>query len=409
MPESPSDIRPDVPAKRSTIAFLLACCIFLIFMELIGLHAMRNLSSGPDFRSFYAAGYMVRTQPSQLYDLAQQKQVQDTLIYPTGVALPFFHPAYEALVYAPFSFLHYRAAYFSFIAFNVLLLAGVFFAIRPSPLQGMLLFLFAPVLVAVWQGQDSILFLLLCCLAWRQLRNAKDASAGCLLALALFRFQLTIPIAILIAIRRGWRFSLGFLITAAGVVALCVGIVGRTGVVSLIHLLSAGSLSSDQGSVAQRTMAIYPLAMPNLLGLLYACGSRMLSSRLSFGIAIAASLALFLWCLYRTRREPRDTVAFAVAILCSVLVSYHLYLHDASLLLLPMALLTGQVHRITLLVCYCLPLILFLFAGPNWFFLLAIPTMALLFDAQMFGEKNARESVSTSFNTAPVTPLYTQD
>jgi hypothetical protein len=192
---------------------------------------------------------------------------------------------------------------------------------------------------------------------------------------------LAVPIAIFIARRRGWRFCAGFLAGAAGVVAVSLALVGRAGVASLLHLLSAGTLSGSQDALAQASMAIYPLAMPNLFGLFYASGTRHLSPHLAFAAVLVCSAALFLWCVYRVRREPEDTVAFAIAILCSVLVSYHLYLHDATLLLLPIALLAHRTRFWIGVVCYWLPAILFLVGGPDSFFLLAIPALGLLIDA----------------------------
>jgi Glycosyltransferase family 87 len=168
-----------------------------------------------DFRSFYAAGYLMRTQPTQLYDLAQQERVQHAIISNDAFVLPFYHPCYELLLIAPFSFLRYSRAYFAFIAFNMLLLLAIFFAARPTfssivpvyqPRPGLMLFIYIPVMLTILFGQDSILLLLLVCIAWRQLEFGNDLIAGCLLALALFKFQIVIPMAALIALQRGWRF-----------------------------------------------------------------------------------------------------------------------------------------------------------------------------------------------------------
>jgi hypothetical protein len=413
---SPSDRRPDLltvatPGARSNVPFFLACAVFLIVMECLGVSAVSNPHHGPDFRAFYAAGYMVRTHPSTLYDPVLQKHVQDTLISYEARSLPFYHPSYEALIYAPFSLLPYRPAYFAFIAFNVLLLIAVFFAARPvfsqpipflQPRPGLIFFLFLPIGIAVLQGQDSILFVLLCCLTWRQLQSGKDSSAGFILALALFRFQLAIPIAILIAIRRGWRFSAAFLAATAAVLLLCVGIVGRAGIVSLLNLLSASSMSADQRDITQLALGIYPRSMANLRGLLYASGTGHLSPVFAFSIIAVVSLAIFFACVFLVRREKRESAAFAIAILCAMLVSYHLNLHDGSLLVLPIALLAQGVSRILLVVCYYLPFVLFFFAGPNWFFLLAIPTLALLHFASKIEHEPA------AMLTPASTPLYTQ-
>ena len=242
---------------------------------------LRTTSLSFDFRTFYAAGVLVRTDPAHLYDLAAQQQVQNARVSVKGAALPFLHPSYEALVDAAFAWMPYRAAYLSFMGFNLLLVLAAFFVGRGSGAMalwperaGAVMFLFVPLLVTVWQGQDSILFLLVCCLAWRKLEEGHDARAGVALALGLFKFQLAIPMAVVLVARRGWRFAAGFAAAGAGVAAACFAMVGRAGSAVVMRLLVAGSLAHDQGAAAQQAMVIKPTAMPNLVGLLYSCGTR---------------------------------------------------------------------------------------------------------------------------------------
>lgn len=376
----------DTVTNRQVKSFLIAWCICLILMEALGVGFARLGSyQSFDFRGFYSAAFQVKTHPSQLYDLRQENMVQDGATPEEQGVLPFYHPPYEALIYAPFSLLSYRTAYLVFIAFNMLLLMAAFFAARPvfssiipwwQPRPGLMLFLFIPMVIAVTQGQDSILLLLLCCLAWRQLESGKDASAGCLLAIALFKFQIAIPIAALLAIRRGWRFSSGFLLTAVAVGLSCLAIVGRTGAASLFRLLTNTTSVAEKNGSALHGVGIKPLAMPNLAGFLYACGSRFLSSHLAFVIVGACSLGLFIWCACMVRVSPQN-VAFSIAVLCGLLVSYHLYIHDVTLALLPAALLGGRAQKYLLLALIGLPVAL-LHLGSSWFFLLALPLGAML-------------------------------
>jgi hypothetical protein len=64
-------------------------------------------------------------------------------------------------------------------------------------------FVFVPIFVVIFQGQDSILFLLLCCLAHREMTRARDFRAGCLVALALLKFQIVLLPSVLLAARGG--------------------------------------------------------------------------------------------------------------------------------------------------------------------------------------------------------------
>lgn len=373
--------------------FLLAWFICLLLMEFFG----AGVSSGPvykqfDYRAFYSAGYLARTHPSQLYDLAKQEQVQDALVSPRKNVLAFYHPSYETLLYAPFSMLPYRASYLVFLTFNMVLLLAALFVARPAFIspdpalrsrRWFLFLLYLPALVAIAMGQDSILLLLLCCIAWRQLESGKDLSAGCVLALALFKFQLVIPIAILIAVRRGWRFSSGFLLASSGVALLCLGIGGPGGMTNYVRLLSGASSAIDRSVVAQQRLSVFPLAMPNLAGLLYACGARLLGSPFAFDmLSGACALVLFVWCACIVRQREQK-VAFSIAILCGLLVSYHLYVYDLAPLLLAIALLAGRVRLYVLLGLFLLPLVLLPF-GSNSFFLLSLPVLAMLADLMFY-------------------------
>src|SRR5216683_5764161 len=77
-----------------------------------------------DFRSFYAAGYLIRTGRSRLlYDYSSEVSFQNQIVSARNMALPFIHPPYEALIFVPFSYLRFRSAYFAYLLFNVALLA----------------------------------------------------------------------------------------------------------------------------------------------------------------------------------------------------------------------------------------------------------------------------------------------
>ncbi|HEX5234461.1 MAG TPA: glycosyltransferase family 87 protein [Silvibacterium sp.] len=366
---------------------LLAWCMCFLLMELCGAGFARSGTHTQfDFRSFYTAGYLARTAPSKLYDLTLQEQLQDALVSQRKNVLAFYHPSYETLLYAPFSMLSYRSAYLTFIAFNMLLLLAAIFAARPlfpaSPTwlksrPWLAFFLYLPAYAAIVMGQDSILLLLLCCIALQQLESGNDLSAGCLIALALFKFQIITPIAALIAIRRGWRFASGFLLSSAGVALLCLAVGGRSGIANYFRLLSGAGSAIDRSAIAQQRLSVFPWAMPNAAGLLYACGARFLRSPLGFDLIIGlCSLALFAWCASVLGRRDQKA-AYSIAILCGLLVSYHLYLYDLTPSILMAALLAGRLPRYILAIMFLLPVLL-LPLGSNSFFLLAIPVLAML-------------------------------
>lgn len=395
-------------STRTIRPFLIGWCICLVVLELYGATFIGSKISTYtfDFPSFYAAEYLVRTNPGHLYDLAQQSALQSAFTSRTA-SLPFYHPSYEPFLLSPFSLLSYRSSYFVFIAFNMLLLMAAFFVTRPTfsitipwwqPRPGLMLFVFVPLLNAVVLGQDSVLSLLLYCLTWRQLEKGKDMSAGVFLALALFKFQIALPIAVLIAIRTGWRFTAGFFVTTAGVVILCIRIVGLAGMAAYWRCLLGAGSAIDRTVLAQERMGLFPMSMPNLAGLLYAGGGRFLHSPVVFDLVSAiCSIVVFIWCARIVRRAELK-VAFSIAILCGLLVSYHLFIYDLTLALIPVALLANRISRYLLLGLFGLPIILGRL-GSNSYFVLAALLLAML--AHIISQ-NSKSAASVPPTNSPV-------
>lgn len=392
---------PGPPAEpnssKDTRPFFLAWCIYAIaLVAASGL--LQQLAPRFDFRNFYAAGYLVRTQPASLYNLARQQQVQSWLISNGDKPLPFVHPSYEALLYAPFSLLSYRPAYLCFLLFNLLLLVVLFLRAYPvfsarlpfwQPRPGLMLFPFFALFVAIWHGQNSVLFLLLCGLAYVQLEKGRDVSAGCLLALGLFKFHVALPLALLCAVRRGRRFAAGFAVTALAVAVLCFAIVGKAGIASFAGLIHAATLDRDQSAQAQSDIAVFPQAMPNLVGLLSPLAQRVPAS-VAFALAAALSAGILVWGIYLVRKATSEATAFAIGIICAALVSYHMYMSDQAVLLLPMALLARSLSKGALAALYVVPLAVNFWMGPQWSFLAAIPTVWMLLEAARLVRRNIR-------------------
>src|SRR5690242_18795589 len=75
-----------------------------------------------DFRNCYSTAVLVRTGHAQdMYDHEVQHRVQDALISPTATGMPYVHPAYEALLFLPFSFFTYRGAFLAWLGLNLVL------------------------------------------------------------------------------------------------------------------------------------------------------------------------------------------------------------------------------------------------------------------------------------------------
>ena len=293
-----------------------------------------------DFRQLYSGGYMIRTgHASQLYDYDAQQSIEETLV-PVGqhYPLPINHLAFEELLFVPLSLLPYRSAYLLFMGFNGLLLALSAWLLtltagglnaRWKWLPALLMLSFYPVTRALLEGQDSIILLTLLAAAYSSLHRKREFAAGFLIGCGLFKFQVTVPIALLYLMWRRWRFSAGFAVSGAAAGLVSLWLVGLSGAREYAHMLTSMSvhLTTESGIFRYGTD---PRAMFNLRGLASAVFGSMLRPGLIQLLVLAASAAVLMLASRRQASLPLATTAAS-------LVSYHFFAHDASVLILPMA------------------------------------------------------------------------
>jgi hypothetical protein len=298
-----------------------------------------------DFRQLYVAGYMIRDGVGhELYDYDVQKTFQDRLVSPEAIALPYIRPAYQALLFVPFTLVSYRAAYWIMVALNIGLLTVSFQLLSPymSTLRTIWKWLpvaifasFFPTGAALIQGQDSILLLTLLVAAFVALARGNEFMAGVLAALGLFKFQLVIPIALLLLIWRRWRFSAGFAIVATALAAVSVWLTGT----SQIRIYIRSLFSMGAGLAFVPKLSNYPMRlqmMANLHGLVFGISRGRVTNQWQLGTVIVLSCLFFAWTGFKGRKITSITELMLLAIPCSVLVSYYAFTHDLSVLLIPL-------------------------------------------------------------------------
>jgi hypothetical protein len=330
--------------------YLLVLFVFVIVVFLAG-HFSESLL-GTDFPDFYCAARMVAAgHGHQLYDADLQRQYQAR--YSGRAGTLYIHPPFEAIVYLAVAWLPLQRAYLLWS-----LLSLVFLAIGTRKLANEILpwhwevlfaasLIFVPLLLCLQQGQDSLLLFLLVTLAFVALRRQRPVAAGCWLGLGLFKFQIVVPIVLVLLLSpsRNARSGLakGFGLVALALVGLSAAISGMSVFIDYPQFLLL--------LPAQPFAGITPQAMANLRGLTHFF---FRSDRSSWAIAVltAFSVAALIATLNIWKRarfdlalnssDPsRDTfdIAFANTVLFALLVSYHLNPHDLSLLLLPISLL----------------------------------------------------------------------
>lgn len=350
---SSNDVQPvpviwTVSQRRLISVFVL--CMFSLNLAFF-IRTREGIKRGyPDFTIFYTAGTILREGlGNQLYNLDVQYRVQQrfagNIPFRRG-PLPYNHPPFEAPLFVPFTLLPYPQAFAVWDLVNVVALFGVALLLRRSvgALRSIPLWKFVfgciafnPVFACLFQGQDSILMLLFCTLAFNALKKKSDVLGGCWLALAAFKFQFIVPLVLLLVIWRRRRVALGF-----GAVALVLAFIS-------VMLVGMDSLLRYPGYVLQiarnpRLGGVPPQFLPNLHGL--ATGwSGLLSGAAGAALATLVSMMVFLFAArqgWASAHPAKLEMQFSLAIVVSGLIAWQTNSHDLSLLVLPLVFVTDH-------------------------------------------------------------------
>ena len=344
------------PWIRRLILLLLIGIILVRFPDTGGLKRM--LEEGAfDFLAFYTAGTILKEGArEQLYDVEKQAEIQRRL---TGRPTPllYYHPPFDALMFLPLAYLSYPTAYAVWVIANLLVLLAVVGLLLPY-LQSLPLFLVAlfwlsvvfPVFLSLFQGQMSILLLLIYVATFLALKRKAEFRAGSLLALGLFKFQLVLPLLVVFVVRRWWRGLAGFFSIALVLVFLSVAVVGVGGVLNYALLL--WHLPQEVGTeIASDPFGVRAARMPNVRGFITEAlrGSTLLGDYATAAVLLVSvallAWSLRYWFLERDRGEVFD-LQFSLQCVVTLLVSYHTHLNDLALLTLPILLLLVQLRSL---------------------------------------------------------------
>jgi len=347
---------PEPVVLRKTGWLLLVAT--LILHAYLAWHLKDYIRNGyTDFTIFYSAGKILREGPRpSLYDRDLQYQVQKQFAPNVTIrqaALPYNHPPFEALLFVPLTWFSYFNAYLVWNLFNVVILCMIpillrdhvaILRTRPPWFWVLLTLAFFPTFMTLIQGQDSILLLLIFVLTFVFLKKNMDFLAGCCLALGLFRFHLVLPFALVLLLRGRRNAIFGFGSVAAGWLVISAGLVGWGTVLHYPQYLMRLETAGAGG-------AIVPANMPTIHGLLAAATPLIgkIVSEAVVGILSCALVLIGVLCWPDKDKDKGRTnfdLSFSLVALIAVLVSYHAYAHDLSILLLALLLAAQHLRAI---------------------------------------------------------------
>jgi Glycosyltransferase family 87 len=296
-----------------------------------------------DFSVLYTSGGVIlEGHATKLFDIQTQTEFQQHVIGMSEL-LPFNHLAYESLLFIPLATLPFEVALWIWRGLSVgmlllssCILADVYHGVRTQ--VGLLALALYPIVLAVAVGQDSILLLLLLSASLAASTREQDRMAGVLIALALFKPHLILPLAAILIWKRGCRFLQGFLVGSVAVVLLSIGITGLRGfgqMVELMRYAAYGTRGQIGGNAKIR---------PNLRGVLALSG---FSAHTAVILTVVISAALFLLIAWNLRNQHSPEILFPPLITFALMSGVYVNAHDLSLLFIPVVAMLGQGRKST--------------------------------------------------------------
>jgi hypothetical protein len=358
--------------RPATVAKPLIVLALLVFLT--GLHFVTFQSvGGMDFEHYYVGAKMVAAgQGAQLHDLETQFDWQSRIL--GQVSTPFNYPAPMALLYWPTTLLDLSHGYLLWTFLSTLMFAGSVLLLnktfRFAQDSWFLLLLcagFLPFHATLSSGQADAFLLLAYTVSLVCLEKGKPAISGLVLSLALLKFHLVLPFVLVMLLRKQWRFLLGF--TGGGVTILGLWLwISGPGLFTAYPRLVMGIKELPRGRFE-------PQLMGNFRGMFFGLSEHEAPTWL---VAVVALVGLALVAKYWSGIER----GFAAAMAMTILTSYHCYVYDLILLLIPLMVGIRLVKKsnvllFTLVGFLAVPVVPYLLARQRAVWVLAIPISVL--------------------------------
>jgi hypothetical protein len=283
----------------------------------------------PDFVAHWTGGRLLLDgRLESLYDPAVQVDLQRRELPASSGLFWFVSPPPAAFLYLPLAALPYAV---SALLWTVLTAACLTAAVllarrlmagraRDYPVMAIVFVASPAALQLVDAGQDSGLALLIIMVGLRLLLSGRDALAGCVLALGLFKPQLFVLVPLALLAQQRFRAFGAFLLTAMSLCAASLMVLGAD--VWRSWWAAIGSPLYQSGVQVGQTWK-----MQSVSALLTALGT---PPALAYGVLVMGAVVLVL----RVRRIRSDTPqVWALTLLTTVVCSPHVMSYDLVILL----------------------------------------------------------------------------
>jgi hypothetical protein len=312
--------------------------VFALLMWSVFSHVgVMGANPGWDFEHYYAGAQIVHAgQATRLYDIFVQHAFESRFGHGPGAV--FNYPAVTALLYWPTVFLDLNTAFYVWTALSMgTALIAVWILARTikiaDPWWALFLSIaYYPLQNSFISGQVDSFLLLAFVLALAALEANMPVAAGLGLALGLFKFHFVLPFAFIMLLRRQWRFMFGLVTGSVIMLALCAAISGRAQFTAYPRLLMTMQSLPDGGFLPSR--------MPNIRGLIFSLSGQ----EPSVWMLILIAVSILLWTAARCEKLDLKT-SFAAAITATIFTTYHVYLYDLVLLIIPLAVLASNARK----------------------------------------------------------------
>jgi hypothetical protein len=323
-PEVPSISPADPPRSAQFPPWLQR--LFIVFGCLLGIAvncfvefpALPYIVHGDnDFMCFYSAAQLAGS--GELYNPNAIARAEARL-WDSPRALPYTRLPFYAALLVPLRFFSYRHAYWLW-QLGSLAAALLFVYFWPAPrrwIAAMALCWSMPLLHCFFMGRDLVFLMPVLAVSLALLFRGKHFAAGCVLSLCLIKYNLFLPIPLLIVGNRLWKFGGGVVAGGAALMAISFAVAGWSWPWQYVAVLRLPITTPRYAT------------MPNLHGLFSSLPPSVLLETAGTCAVLAAA-----WLVIRSGDIAR---AVSATLIGGLLISYHAFIGDA-LILVPACLL----------------------------------------------------------------------